>query len=349
MALEHALLKAWRRRGPLACALWPVSQVYRLGLAVRSGLYRLGFLKTRRLPVPVIVIGNVIAGGAGKTPTALAIAQHLKAQGLQVGIISRGYGRRTQDCREVMPHDHPLDTGDEPLLLRRRADVPVFVSRRRADAGCALLAAYPKTQVLLCDDGLQHRPLERDLEICVFDSRGSGNGWLLPAGPLREPWPRPADLILHTDSGNSGGSGSSDLLPGAFRATRRLSDEAIRSDGTRVSLASLLGQTVMAIAGIAQPQAFFDMLRGKGLDLVRTVALPDHDDFEQLPSLPQSGVAVLCTEKDAAKLWQHHPQAMAVPLHLELPATFLAALDARLSCIRTQHETLADPRARDRH
>ena len=188
--IEHRLRAAWQRRGPLAVLLWPLSRLYG-ALAARQRAVDAS--KAVRLSVPVVVVGNVIAGGAGKTPTTLAIVQHLKARGWRPGIVSRGHGRASSDCREVGPGADPQDVGDEPLLLRRRADVPVFVAPRRAEAGRTLLAAHPACDILVCDDGLQHVALARDVEICVFDARGIGNGWLLPAGPLREPWPRAVD------------------------------------------------------------------------------------------------------------------------------------------------------------
>lgn len=327
--IEQALLNSWRQRGLLAWALWPISQIHRALLALRRALYWVGLLKSEQLPVPVIVVGNVIAGGAGKTPATLAIAEHLRSRGWRPGIISRGYGRQTADCREVLPDASPHDVGDEPLLLRRRAQVPVFVATRRAEAGKALLKAHPGINVLLCDDGLQHLALRREVEVCVFDARGVGNGWLLPAGPLRETWPRAIDLVLYAD----GTPIPSSSAP-AFSTRRTLAPNAVRADGTSVPLASLRGRPLIAIAGIAQPVAFFDMLRAEGLRLEHAVALPDHDDFEHLPTLPRLSDeqdTLVCTEKDAAKLWRHRPDALAVPLMLQVPDAFFDALDTKLS------------------
>jgi tetraacyldisaccharide 4'-kinase len=324
--LEHRLRAAWTRRGPLAVLLWPLSRLYG-ALAARR---RAADPQTAvRLPVPVVVVGNVVAGGAGKTPTTLAIAQHLRARGWRPGIVSRGHGRAGDDCREVLPDSDPRTVGDEPLLLRLRAEVPVFVAPRRADAGRALLAAHPGTDILLCDDGLQHVALARDVEVCVFDARGIGNGWLLPAGPLREPWPRPVDLVLWTEPAAEGAA-----VPGGpptFTAPRHLADHALRADGTRVPLAQLRGQSLVALAGIARPEAFFAMLRAAGLTLADTLALPDHYDFNSLPRLPDQRTGLVCTEKDALKLWRHAPDALAVPLRLDVPAGFFSALDLRLA------------------
>ena len=324
-ALEHRLRAAWQRRGPLACLLWPLSLLYGTLTALRRAAYRAGVLRSERLPVPVIVVGNVVAGGGGKTPATLAIAEHLKAQGWRPGIVSRGYGRTDDGCREVTPDADPRAVGDEPLLLARRAGVPVFVARRRAEAGRALLAAHPGTDVLLCDDGLQHLALARDVEVCVFSDAGIGNGWPLPAGPLREPWPRAVDAVLHAGRPPPGTEAP------AFAQQRALAPDAVRADGTRVPLAALQGQPVHALAAIARPEAFFAMLRAAGLTLAGCEALPDHYDFNSWQRPPDKRCSLICTEKDALKLWRLHPDALAVPLQLEVPPAFFAALDARLA------------------
>ena len=242
--------------------------------ALRRGAYRAGLLRTHRVEVPVIVVGNVVIGGSGKTPVVMAVVEHLRSRGLAPGVISRGYGRSTQDCREVRPTSEAHEVGDEPLLIARACAVPVFVAADRAMAARALLEAYPATQVIVCDDGLQHYGLQRDIEICVFDDRGVGNGWLLPAGPLREPWPRAVDLILRAGdvTGISG-----------FDVERRLALQARRGDDARISLAALRGRPLMAVAGIAKPQSFFAMLRDAGLQIEQTVSLPDHHDFRAHP------------------------------------------------------------------
>ena len=326
--LQQTLLRAWTRRGLLACLLWPVSMLYRLVVTSRQMLYRSGLLHAAHLPVPLIVVGNVVAGGAGKTPVVMALVAHLQAQGWRVGVISRGYGRSQPGCLEVLPDSPAQQVGDEPALIARRTGVPVFVAERRLNAGLALLKAHPQTQLLISDDGLQHLQLARDLEIGVFDDRGVGNGWLLPAGPLREPWPRALDLTLHT--------GQSPAF-GGFHARRQLQPVARRADGSTLALSALHERPVMALAAIAQPEAFFAMLRTSGVQLDRVLALPDHYDFTSYSRTTHEGYTLICTEKDAVKLWPLEPQALAVGLAVTLPEAFWQALDARLGSVTHAH------------
>ena len=319
--LAAALPQLWQRRGVPARLLWPLSQLYAAVTAVRRTLFRTGLLHSTRLPVPVVVVGNVVAGGSGKTPLVIALVQHLQAGGWQVGVVSRGYGRSTHDCREVLPDSPAAQVGDEPALIQRSCAVPVFVASRRVEAGLALLARHPQTQILVCDDGLQHLALQRDIEVCVFDDRGVGNGWLLPAGPLREPWPRRADMVVHT--------GEHPAFAG-FRARRSLSACAHRADGSTLALHELIDTPVLAIAGIARPERFFAMLRAAGLRQIVECGLPDHHDFSGWQAPADAPAIWLCTAKDAVKLWDGHPHAWAVPLELALDPGLLQALDARL-------------------
>ena len=317
--------------------LFPVSLLFRLLVAMRRGAYRSGLFKTGRVNCVVIVVGNVIAGGAGKTPTTIAIVQHLRERGMQVGVVSRGYGRSGTDIRAVSQSDDATAVGDEPLLMAQATGVPVWVGQARHAAALALLDAHPQTQVIVCDDGLQHFPLYRDIEVCVFDDRGIGNGWMLPAGPLREPWPRAfvkaagqiqqRELVLHT--------GSKPAFSG-FHATRTLDRSARTRDGDRVPLQSVSAR-VLALAGIARPSVFFSALAEAGLPVDKTLALPDHYDFSRLNTAQFIGYQVVCTEKDAVKLWKYWPQALAVPLVQTLEPAFLAALDAQVdTALRTK-------------
>jgi tetraacyldisaccharide 4'-kinase len=196
---------------------------------------------------------------------------------------------------------------------------------------------HPETDVIVCDDGLQHLALQRDIEICVFDERGAGNGFLLPAGLLREPWPRKVDIVLNTFR-------PTEACPGVagFSARRILADYAVRADGSRIALDGLRGRRLLALAGIARPQAFFGMLQACGLTLAATESLPDHYSFDSWMRPGDDGMELVCTEKDAFKLWATHPDAWAVPLVLTPEPGFYRALnrqlDAKLSS-RHGHQT----------
>ncbi len=341
-----AWLDAAQRRGWRSALLWPVSMLYRGVTAVRRHLYAMGVLRVHRLHVPVIVVGNVVVGGAGKTPCTIALVQHLYAQGWRPGVVSRGHGRQIQEVKAVHADSSASEVGDEPLLIHRRTGVPVCVAARRVDAAHALLAAHPHVNVLVCDDGLQHLALGRDLAIVVFDDRGVGNGWTLPAGLLREPWPpspgapfRP-DLVLR-QSREDGPSARIDTagLP-VFDAVRRLAAHAIGPQGQRMPLSQLHGPSLTAVAGIARPEVFFSMLRASGLTVAREVALPDHADPTAYAELLRDvGHALICTEKDAVKLFPLLPrgethEAWAVPLELQPDPAFFAAVDAHLAALR---------------
>ena len=351
LQMAQTLQHAWTQRGWLAILLWPLSLVYGLLSALNRQLYSWGIFKTHRLAVPVIIVGNIVAGGAGKTPTVMALVQHLKKHGFQVGVVSRGYGRSDNACREVRPDSSVEVVGDEPALIFYACDVPVFVARKRFDAATALLAAYPKTDVIISDDGLQHHALHHDVAVTVFDDSGLGNGWLLPAGPLRQRAAAETDLILHTGQHPA-------LLDDVFiqfTAQRALADHALRADGSAVLLADLANhpenppeKPLLALAGIAKPEAFFNMLRDAGLDLAETLALPDHAEqadysiFNSTTGNKYAGYSLICTQKDAVKLWQSRPDALAVPL-LFAPepaffAAFNAAVQAALDAAAQQHQ-----------
>jgi tetraacyldisaccharide 4'-kinase len=302
MSFSERLQREWLAGGPLSTLLRPLSLLYGLLLQLRALLHRLGVLqRTQALPVPVIVVGNWIVGGAGKTPTTLAMLRQLKALGLRVGVISRGYGRERDEIHLLTPDSSAQQAGDEPLLIHLRGGVPVAVGRDRVAAARTLLQAHPDLQLLLSDDGLQHLRLPRSLSVLVFDERGLGNGLLLPAGPLRQrpTRPGPDELVLYN------APRPSTPLPG-FMGRRRLSGAVALQDWHRGEAATpdllhgLQGRPLIAAAGLAQPQRFFDMLRDQGLSFT-PLPLPDHFDFGTLP-WPADAGDVLLTEKDAVKL-----------------------------------------------
>ena len=352
--IRLALQKAWLKKGLIACVLWPVSLLFGALLRLRNLLYRLGVFQSQRLPVPVIVVGNVFVGGVGKTPLVIALVKQLTATGFKVGVLSRGYGRSGEGSQPVTPQSLAQDIGDEPLLIARACQVPVFVGKNRFEAGRDLLAHNPQLQVIVCDDGMQHLGLKHDLALCVFDERGVGNGWLLPAGPLREGWPREqgdhASLISVMTSNSfekrphetqklegqehpqdrddgrlSAINDTQRQLKPDFKVSRVLAEFAQQADGTTQALSSFRGQKVQALAGIGKPEVFFDMLRAQGISLSKTQALADHDDMRALQIDPDLG-AIFCTEKDAVKLWEFQPKAWAVPLVTKIPAELLQAI-----------------------
>lgn len=331
----------WRalslRRGLAARLLLPLAWLYGALLAARRRAYQSGRRQATRLPVPVIVVGNVIVGGAGKTPTTIALVEHLKARGWRPGVVSRGHGRDDAAPRAVAADSDPAHSGDEPLLIHRATHVPVWVGRMRAAAATALLRAHPEVNIIVCDDGLQHWALASDLRVAVFDDRSLGNGWLLPAGLLREPWP-PADpprapqLVLQQARD---GAPPPTTLPGglpSFLARRALAPHAVNCRGERMALDALANQPVTALAGIARPEAFFDMLRERGLRLSATASLGDHASADELArAVERTTGPVLCTEKDLVKLTGAlGADLWAVPLVLDIDPAFFAAVDERL-------------------
>ena len=300
---EAILTRAWIRRGILAWLLWPISLLFHLLTAFRRSLFRSGVLKTTRLPVPVIVVGNVFIGGTGKTPLVIWLADALRQSGHAPGIISRGHGAASNVPRLVQSDSPPEVVGDEPLLIAQRTRVPVAVGRNRPSAARTLLDVYPEVDVIISDDGLQHYALERDIEIVLFDARGAGNGWLLPAGPLREPASRRRDFtVINADRVSPGMPADAVRMHLAGEIAERLIDRS-----QRVALRSLPefagadgAPRIVAAAGIGNPARFFAMLRGAGLRF-EEMPLPDHYSFEQNVFAGLPADIILITEKDAVK------------------------------------------------
>lgn len=284
----------WYRLSALSLALWPLSLLYRLLAALRRAAYRSGVLPAVKLPVPVIVVGNIVVGGTGKTPLVLALAAMLKKCGRRPGIVSRGYGGSAAAPMAVDAASPANLVGDEPLLLARASACPVWIGRDRAKAALALLAAHPDCDVLILDDGLQHYHLARDIEIAVEDGRGAGNGLLLPAGPLREPAARRVDawVVNAAPAGNHDSSFRMDLRGDEFFS--------LQQPSVGVRAAALAGKKLHAVAGIGNPQRFFDHLARLGLKTVNH-PFPDHHAYAA-GELDFAGCeALLMTGKDAVK------------------------------------------------
>jgi tetraacyldisaccharide 4'-kinase len=285
----------WYRTTPLHLILLPVSFIFRMLAATRRALYRSGILTSVKLPVPVIVVGNITVGGSGKTPLTLWLAQQLIDSGWHPGIISRGHGGTTLSPLAVHASSNPDEVGDEAVLMAQRKLCPVWIGRNRVDAARALLQAHPECDIVLSDDGLQHYRLQRDFEIAVIDgTRRFGNGFLLPAGPLREPLSRLAqvDAIVVNGGMATKGQHSMQLHGESFYN--------LLNPNTIAQVADFNGQNLHAIAGIGYPQRFFTHLNRLGLK-VQTHPFPDHHRFTPADLDYTDADAILMTEKDAVK------------------------------------------------
>ena len=287
--------KIWSGRSKLYLLLLPLSFLYGAVSGLRRLLFRLGLKKSRRMPVPVVVVGNLTAGGNGKTPVVVWLAEQLIARGYRPGVVSRGYGGKSDNYPLLITSETTTaQAGDEPVLIALRTGVPVAVSPRRADAVGAILQHSP-VDVIITDDGLQHYALERDVEIVVIDGeRRFGNGWWLPAGPMRERTGRlkSVDAVITNGGTALTGEAAMTLVPG----------EAVNlADGTRKPV-SELGECV-AMAGIGHPPRFFSTLASLGITPAECISFPDHQSYsrDQLSALVKPGQSLLMTEKDAVK------------------------------------------------
>lgn len=342
----------WETINPISLLLWPLSVLFSWLSKLRKLAYEKGLLSARKLPVPVIIVGNIRVGGTGKTPIVIKLAKELHQLGLRPGIISRGYvqSRKSHPDRhtqingfEVLGNSSPATYGDEPVLMAqhlRALNIPVFVGKKRYETGIALLKKYPSCDVVISDDGLQHYALARspartggqDIEMVVRDARGDGNTFSLPAGPLREPKSRPRDVTLQTGldlkitQTNYLGA-SIYLIPVELGQAYRLTDPE-----ETLPLQSFATKRVLAAAGLGHPQKFFDILNSAGLGIdpsgdMKTLALPDHYSFETNPfedQLFNDREAILITEKDAVKCQSYKdPRLWVVPLEAKLPKPLL--------------------------
>ena len=285
----------WYRITPLHLLLLPVSLMFRALATLRRTLYLSRILTSKKLAVPVIVIGNISAGGTGKTPLTLALAQQLIRHGRHPLIVSRGHGGSAQQPQRVTPDNDVRQVGDEPLLMARRNLCPVWIGKDRAATAQAALQANPQCDVVLCDDGLQHYRLRRDVEIAVIDgTRGFGNGFMLPAGPLREPVLRLQTVDAVVMNGGEASTGQYAMY---------LSGEIFYNllvPGKTVTATELRKLRCHAVAGIGHPQRYFRHLAALGLNIVEH-AFPDHYPYRATDLSFADCDALLLTEKDAVK------------------------------------------------
>jgi tetraacyldisaccharide 4'-kinase len=294
--LEHQ----WQRRTPGAALLFPLAALFGAVSATRRALYRHGILTRERLDVPVIVVGNIMAGGTGKTPLVLWLCTWLRSHGYRPGIVTRGYGGTAHEAAPVHAGSDPALYGDEAVLLAARSGCPVWAGRKRAAAGRALLAAHPECDVIVSDDGLQHYALERDIEIVVVDAaRGHGNDWLLPAGPLREPVSRLRSVDAVVVHGLPLPEGCADVPSYGMHLVGRSFYNLLNRE-RRVGAEYFEHKSVHAIAGIGHPQRFFRHLQQLGMTF-SAHPYPDHYAFQAADLAYGNADAIVMTEKDAVK------------------------------------------------
>jgi tetraacyldisaccharide 4'-kinase len=336
--LQRWFIKVWQRRGFVARALLPLTWLHALWRRCDIWRYQAGLARAQDVRVPVVVVGNLYIGGTGKTPLTLELVRLLRSRGWSPGVVSRGYGAKSNVARLVVQDGNATDYGDEPLLIARAGHAPVAVGADRVAAARLLLNLHPHIDVIVADDGLQHRRLARRVEIAVVNEAGFGNGWLLPAGPLREP-PERLDgvdaVVLH------GVTPPVRIYSPFFRMKTTIAAAyPLKDPSRRVALADLVAEQrasqhqYIAAAGIGEPERFFAMLQSFGLAFT-AVPLGDHEDFTHHPFSRMRFDRALITEKDAVKCPPHSLLAndarlYVVPLEVTLDEGLIDLVEARL-------------------
>ncbi|MFT7413454.1 MAG: tetraacyldisaccharide 4'-kinase [Methylophagaceae bacterium] len=314
------LINSWYQPQPIRWLLWPLSLIYQAVLQLRNRLFYLGLLKQRSLTVPVIIVGNITVGGTGKTPFVIWLAKQLQQAGYRPGIISRGYGGKAELYpQKVVADSDPTIVGDEPIIISRHTSCPMVVAPDRFAAGKILLQDYD-CNIIISDDGLQHYALGRDIEIVIIDGkRQFGNQLCLPAGPLREPLSRldRVDFIVE----NHGSS-----LADYTMVLTQLHAINLVDHTTPEPLSNFIGQSVHAVAGIGNPQRFFDQLSSQGLHVI-SHAFDDHHPFQSKDLNFNDNKPILMTEKDAVKC---QPFANSNTWYIPIEATISGKLDQHI-------------------
>ena len=341
--------KFWERRGPTSFLLWPLSWLYGMVLRLRKLIHDLDLHKTKPAPVPIIIVGNIRVGGTGKTPIVIALAEQLSHLGWKPGIISRGYGASMQIAPlKVHSQSDPAVVGDEPVLIAKRTgdQFPIWVFPKRQQSIQALLQNTPDINVIISDDGLQHRGLirwparegGRDVEFVVRDDRGEGNRFLLPAGPLREPATRERDATLFTGTSKHQKSGVLDeyfLGRRHFNLASRLGTPyQLINSSSQQSLEQIaeqfLPKNITAVAGLGNPKRFFEDLARHGVT-GKMIPLPDHASYNPEFFASIKSQCILITEKDAVKCAGITDERIwVVPMSLHLPENLMDWLQSIL-------------------
>lgn len=333
--LEQWITTQWQKRTVASVLLLPLSVLYAISIRIRKCLYKNKLLPRYQAPVPVIIIGNINVGGTGKTPLTLALVKALQQHGFSPGIVSRGYKTKNKHPIQVKQDSDPAIYGDEPVLMALHTKAPIFIHRKRAQAIHALCQTYPQCDVILCDDGLQHYAIERDIEIAIIDTdRMFGNGLLLPAGPLREFPTRLKEVdfvIYHGQKMMPCGS----ISPPIHMQLQTEDFYQLTQPNVRKKAAHFINQSCHALAGIGNPDRFFQSLQHMGLSCVCT-ALPDHYAFKRT-HLPLSDI-IFVTEKDAVKLRMlKDDRIWVLPVNAVTEPDLAALLVSRLRAIQAGH------------
>jgi tetraacyldisaccharide 4'-kinase len=327
--MHDLILRAWQQKNVFFyLVLIPLSWLFAVVIAIRRWAYKVGLLQSFALPVPVVVVGNINMGGSGKTPVVIWLVEQLKKQGYTPGVISRGYGVDNALPTSVRQHSLAAQVGDEPLLIAKRTDCPVWVGKNRVDAGKALLNAHPECDVIISDDGLQHYRLQRSLEIAVIDRDSVGEQSLLPAGPLREPQSRLNTVDVVIANGEK-------LIENAYEM--QLHGQAfynLINPVQSVTADYFNNKKVKALAGIGKPVRFFNTLTNLGLDF-EEVSFEDHYAFTAQDLAPIDCEALLMTEKDAVKC-QSFAKAhyWVLPVDAKMDAACLPLLLTKLKAVK---------------
>ena len=319
--LENLIEKVWHSKNIFSLLLFPLSLIYISIIYLRRTLYQLGLISITKINAPTIVVGNIVAGGTGKTPLVIWLAKYFKGKGFLPGIVSRGYGGKyLSNIELVKPTSNPLLVGDEPVIIARNTNCPVVVAKKRAKGAKELVEKY-NCNIILCDDGMQHYSLARDIEIAVIDGqRRFGNNYCFPAGPLREPKNRifKADLIVSKYNARA----CEHKMDYTYNQLVSLNELP-----KTIPVSDLHGMTVHAIAGINNPDHFFSYLRSHKLELI-IHKFPDHYSFTKDDVRFDDNFPVVMTEKDAVKCLNYSSDKhWYVPISAELPKSFIYDLD----------------------
>lgn len=316
----------WRKKGLVNRLLLPAAAAYAVVVAARRQLYKNGILKTREKHPPVLVVGNIVTGGAGKTPLVIALLLALKKRGLKPGAIARGVGGNFNGVWEVNPNDDWRRCGDETLLIKRLTDVPICLSKRRSEA--AAHHSLADCDLIISDDGLQHYALHRAAEICVVNGAfGVGNGWRLPAGPLREGVKRlnKCDyVVINRGLDNNGGKFQ---WPGAFNTKLSISGfYRLIAPQEQLSVSHFADKRVAAVCGLAVPENFFNTLRAVGVTVQQKYPLPDHTRMDKRRLAAISADCIIMSEKDAIKYGEDDERLCAMKICFEPPSGLIDAI-----------------------